>query len=132
MSKISFFVVAAGLLIACMGVWLAATGSYASDFNVEDDSRGYLPAGNRLPSLPGVARGHQHPAEDAELHHKFYSTWMMPSERKQSCCNQRDCYPTEVKNFGGTWFAKRREDGAWIPIPENKLEQNQADPRESP
>lgn len=75
---------------------------------------------------------HQHPPEDAWLHEKFYSKWMMPGVRDVSCCNDKDCYPALVKKFGATWFAKRREDGVWVPLPDNKLEHNQSDPVGSP
>lgn len=78
---------------------------------------------------------HFHPAADADLHTQFYSNWLMPNggnARYQSCCNKKDCYPTSFKEDAGTWFAKRREDGAWMPIPRSKLEHLQNDPRESP
>jgi hypothetical protein len=86
---------------------------------------------------PHLARGqeHSHPREDAELHDKFYSTWMRPNggrERTSSCCNKSDCYPAKVRRRGDQWEFQRREDRAWIPIPDDLIEQNQADPRESP
>lgn len=85
-------------------------------------------------ALPTLAQ-HNHPPQDAQLHEQFYSTWQMPNggqPRANSCCNKADCYPTPMRNVGGTWFAKRREDGRWIAIPDSKLEQNQPDMRESP
>lgn len=78
---------------------------------------------------------HHHPPQDAQLHDRFYSTWYMPNggmPRNSSCCNLKDCYPTTIKKVGDVYFARRREDGAWIPIPTSKIEQNQSDPRESP
>lgn len=63
-----------------------------------------------------------HPPQDMPLHERFYSGWMMPDNPTRSCCNQMDCYPTEAKFEGGRWWAKRREDGAWIMIPESKIE----------
>jgi hypothetical protein len=78
---------------------------------------------------------HFHPPEDAALHHKFYVMWNMPNNgqpREKSCCNKEDCYPTQIKNVGGTYFALRREDQMWVPIPHAKIEHNQSDPRESP
>jgi hypothetical protein len=30
------------------------------------------------------------------LHEKFYSTWYMPDQPTKSCCNNADCYPTEI------------------------------------
>lgn len=85
--------------------------------------------------VPAWGQSHHHPPQDAQLHEQFYSTWLMPNggqKRTSSCCNLQDCYPTQMRNVGGTWFAKRREDGQWIAVPSGKLEQNQSDPRESP
>ena len=83
------------------------------------------------------ARGqeHHHPPQDMEIHRKFYSTWNRPNggePRPYSCCNEHDCYPAAFKNVGGTWFALRREDKRWVVIPDNLMEHNQRDPRESP
>jgi hypothetical protein len=78
---------------------------------------------------------HSHPPQDAELHHTFYVTWNMPNNgepREKSCCNKHDCYPTQIKRVGETYFALRREDQQWVPIPHSKIEHNQPDPRESP
>jgi hypothetical protein len=78
---------------------------------------------------------HEGHAQDLPLHDTFYSTWLMPNghdERKYSCCNEKDCYPTPIQLKDGKYYARRREDGEWIEIPEGKLEQNQDDPRESP
>ncbi len=81
-------------------------------------------------------QGHQHPPQDQAIHERFYSNWMIPndgSRRIHSCCNKQDCYPTRVrKGIGGGWEFERREDGAWIRIPDSLIEQNQSDPRESP
>lgn len=76
------------------------------------------------------ARGqeHQHPPQDVELHEKFYSTWMMPDHPTTSCCNKRDCYPTEARFKDGQWFARRREDGKFIWIPPSKVEINRDSP----
>jgi hypothetical protein len=95
---------------------------------------GYWLAGLLLIATP-VSAQHNHPPQDAQLHEQFYNTWMMPNgglNRSTSCCNMRDCCPTQMRNVAGIWFAKRREDGQWIPVPAWKLEQNQSDPRESP
>ena len=80
------------------------------------------------------AQHHNHPPQDAALHERFYSTWMRPDNPSVTCCNLQDCYPTEFKLVGQTWFAKRREDGQWVPIPEERLEHNRTDrtPAESP
>ena len=72
---------------------------------------------------------HHHPAGlETQLHEKFYSTWYMPDEPTKSCCNKADCYPTEVKFHGGQWYARRREDGTFIPVPWNKVERNRDNP----
>jgi len=88
------------------------------------------------PTYPNTVRqpDHQssHPPQDQELHEKFYQHWFRPVPRTVSCCSMQDCYPTEAKLVGGTWFALRREDRQWIPVPESVLEHNQADPEESP
>jgi hypothetical protein len=62
------------------------------------------------------AEHHNHPPQDATLHEQFYSTWMRPDNPSIYCCNKQDCYPAEFKLVGATWFAKRREDGEWVPI----------------
>jgi hypothetical protein len=49
---------------------------------------------------------HHHRPEDADLHEKFYRTWRMSNE--WSCCDNRDCYPTEVRIVGGDIFAVER------------------------
>lgn len=71
---------------------------------------------------------HSHPSEHAELHHEFYSTWYMPDNPTKSCCNKADCYPTEIRIIGGRIEAKRREDGAWLVIPERKIERHRDNP----
>ena len=62
------------------------------------------------------------------LHEKFYSTWFMPDEPHKSCCNNADCYPTRVQFHDGQWWAMRREDGKYIPIPWKKVEINRNNP----
>jgi hypothetical protein len=74
------------------------------------------------------AQEHHHPPADAQLHEKFYSSWMMPDKPYRSCCNKQDCYPTEVRYRDGFWEAKRREDGRYIRIPWEKVEQNRGNP----
>src|SRR5262245_64965672 len=75
-----------------------------------------------------AAAQHQHPPQDQALHEKFYSTWYMPDNRAKSCCNNADCYPTEVKVAGGNIYARRREDGKYILIPPKKIERNRDNP----
>ena len=73
-----------------------------------------------------VAR--HHPLQDMPLHEKFYSTWHMPDRPNVSCCNDADCYPTEIQYADGNIYAKRREDGKYILIPPEKLERNRDNP----
>jgi hypothetical protein len=74
------------------------------------------------------AHARHHPPEDIPIHEKFYSNWMMPDRPTASCCNNQDCYPTEVRFRDGFWEAKRREDGAYVRIPWQKIEQNRDNP----
>jgi hypothetical protein len=76
----------------------------------------------------GRAALHRHPPQDQPLHEKFYSAWHMPDNPGVSCCNQADCYPTEIKYVDGEIYAKRREDGKYIPIPPQKVERNRDNP----
>ena len=69
-----------------------------------------------------------HPAQDRPLHERFYSTWHMPDNPAFSCCNNADCYPTEIKSVDGKIYAKRREDGKYILIPSQKIERNRDNP----
>jgi hypothetical protein len=71
---------------------------------------------------------HRHPPQDQFLHEKFYSTWRMPDNPAVSCCNDADCYPTEIKYVDGNLYAKRREDGKFIAIPPEKVERNRDNP----
>lgn len=73
-------------------------------------------------AAPAPAQEHHHPPEDEAIHEKFYNKWMMPNNRKISCCHKMDCYPTEAKKQGENWLAKRREDGKWLRVPNDKVE----------
>ncbi|MBV8819188.1 MAG: hypothetical protein JO022_12575 [Acidobacteriaceae bacterium] len=75
----------------------------------------------------GEAERH-HPSRDMALHEKFYSTWRMPDNPALSCCNNADCYPTDIKYVDGSIYAKRREDGKYILIPPQKVEHNRDNP----
>lgn len=75
-----------------------------------------------------IAQSHQHPPQDAQLHERFYSTWMMPDNPSVSCCHERDCYPTEARHDAQGWLAKRREDGKWLRVPAEKVETNRDNP----
>ncbi len=74
------------------------------------------------------AQEHRHPEQDAEIHKRFYNTWMMPDKPTMSCCHERDCYPTEARKIGNRWEARRREDGQWLVIPPEKIEHNRDNP----
>jgi hypothetical protein len=69
-----------------------------------------------------------HPSQDQPLHEKFYSTWHMPDNPALSCCNNADCYPTDIRYVDGRIYAKRREDGRYILIPREKVERNSDNP----
>jgi hypothetical protein len=71
---------------------------------------------------------HSHPLEDAALHEMFYSSWMMPDHPNVSCCNKQDCYPTEARYRDGFWEARRREDGGYVRVPWEKVEQRRDNP----
>jgi len=75
----------------------------------------------------GHAERH-HPPQDQALHEKFYSTWRMPDNPAVSCCNNADCYPTDIKYIDGRLYAKRREDGKFIFVPPQKVERNRDNP----
>jgi hypothetical protein len=69
-----------------------------------------------------------HPPGDMALHERFYSTWHMPDNPALSCCNNADCYPTDVRYVDGRIYAKRREDGKYILIPPQKVEHSRDNP----
>lgn len=75
-----------------------------------------------------LSGAHRHPPQDVPLHEKFYSTWFMPSNPTQSCCNKADCYPTEIRYTAGVLFARRREDGKWLRVPAEKIERHRDNP----
>lgn len=81
-----------------------------------------------LYSVKVQAQEHHHPPQDRAIHEKFYSNWMMPDNRTVSCCHERDCYPTEARKIGPRWEAKRREDGQWLVVPEEKIERDRDNP----
>jgi hypothetical protein len=81
-----------------------------------------------VPAKLSAQEHRHHPPQDMPLHEKFYSTWFMPDEPHKSCCNKADCYPTQVQFHDGKWWAMRREDGKYIPIPWKKVEINRNNP----
>lgn len=97
-------------LLACLlALVLAAHGAFAQDGG------------------PRQAE-HRHPPQDQALHEKFYSRWHMPDNPSMSCCNNADCYPTDVKYVDGRIYARRREDGKYILVPPEKVERNSDNP----
>ena len=69
-----------------------------------------------------------HPSQDEVLHEKFYSAWHRPDNPTLSCCNNSDCYSTEIQYVDGKLYARRREDGKYILIPSQKIERNRDNP----
>ena len=90
-----------------------------------------IPAPAQEALLPKDEPGHgdrHHPPQDQALHERFYSTWHMPDNPTVSCCNNADCYPTDIKYVDGRLYAKRREDGKFILVPPQKVERNRDNP----
>ena len=73
---------------------------------------------------------HKHRPQDLELHHKFYKTWMMPSNRSVSCCHDQDCQPAEARKLSnGQWEARQEGDtGEFTPVPPDKVEYDRDTP----
>ena len=86
-------------------------------------------------SFPVAAQEtHHHEGMTPEVD-KFYSVWLQPNNghaRYMGCCNRLDCYPTEAKMIRGHWWFMHRETLRWMPVPDDKVEHLQGDPRESP
>jgi hypothetical protein len=59
---------------------------------------------------------------------RFYSTWFRPDLPDKSCCNKNDCYPTKAIFKDGQWWALRRDDDKYLPIPWEKVERNRDSP----
>lgn len=76
----------------------------------------------------GQGAHRHHLPQDLLLHEKFYSGWHMPDNPALSCCNNADCYPTEIQYADGRIYARRREDGKYILIPSQKVERNRDNP----
>lgn len=99
----------------------------------------FIVIGLLLSSVFGVrGQEHEHPPEHMPLHDRFYSTWMKPGARNESCCNKQDCFPTVVR-IRGTFCEAYRPLGfgtgnvsEWVKFDCQKLEENQPDGREAP
>jgi hypothetical protein len=87
-----------------------------------------IPAPAQEAFLPDGHAERHHPPQDQALHERFYSTWRMPDNPAVSCCNDADCYPTDIKYIDGRLYAKRREDGKFIFVPPQKVERNRDNP----
>lgn len=74
------------------------------------------------------AQEHKHPPQDAGIHHQFYSTWMMPSNRSVSCCHDEDCFPSQSKMVDGAWYARKTDDEEWTKIPSERIERDRDSP----
>ena len=81
-----------------------------------------------LMAIPAVAQQHHHPPEHAEIHTLFYQNWMRPDDRRLSCCNLKDCEPTQARRINGTWFVLRSADQKWLPVPANRIETERDSP----
>lgn len=73
------------------------------------------------------AEGH-HPPQDIPLHERFYSTWMMPDNRSQSCCHNEDCSPAESRFENGHWIARKAGREDWLMVPDGKIERERDSP----
>jgi len=81
-----------------------------------------------LYNSPVLAEEHQHPARDQAIHERFYSTWMKPDNRAESCCRNTDCAPSESKFENGHWLARKLGELNWLKIPDQKIEQDRDSP----
>ena len=77
---------------------------------------------------PLLGQEHRHPPQDAGIHHKFYSTWMMPSNRAVSCCHDEDCFPAQAKYDGENWYARKDDSEEWIKVPRERIEKDRDSP----
>jgi hypothetical protein len=74
---------------------------------------------------------HNHPREHAQLHDQFYHSLIrpdVPNAAPGSCCGGMDCYPTQAEYRGGQWWALRREDKEWIPVPNERVIRDEISP----
>lgn len=77
---------------------------------------------------PAMGQEHKHPPQDADIHNRFYKTWMMPDNRAVSCCHDEDCFPSQSKMVNGAWYARKTDDEEWVKIPASKIEQDRDSP----
>ena len=84
--------------------------------------------GGQSPVMDKAARNSPPSAKDQPCMRSSISKWHMPDNPSVSCCNEADCYPTEIKYVDGKIYAKRREDGKYISVPPEKVERNRDNP----
>lgn len=77
----------------------------------------------RVEDVQSQAARH-HPRQDQLLHEVFYSKWHLPDNPFASCCNDADCYPTEIKFVDGNIHAERQGDVNYISVPPERVERN--------
>ena len=106
-------------LLCQLMIWICLYGLFAVPGQAQETGR---------EASQGQGAMRHHPPQDQSLHERFYSKWHMPDNPVVSCCNEADCYPTEIKYIHGEIYAKRREDGKYIAIPPQKVERNRDNP----
>lgn len=85
-----------------------------------------------------LAQEHHHPQQDAQVHNNFYLSWNRPNHRRPdgtrmaSCCSMQDCFPSELKHERGFWWTRTKDGRSVVIVPEDILEHNQPDARDSP
>lgn len=74
--------------------------------------------------------GAGHRPEDMAIHKQFYNTWMMPKDRRASCCHQMDCAPAEAYRANGHWMARKVGDDTqpFLEVPQNAEEHERSNP----
>ena len=82
-----------------------------------------------LVAMVSCARAQEHkghPPQDMEIHKRFYSQWMMPSNRSVSCCHNEDCAPAEVRYKDGKTYARQVEGSGeihdFVEVPKSAIE----------
>lgn len=95
-----------------------------------------LPAAFWAAFLCAASAQHVHPDEtitDPKVA-EFYDSWMIAPQRTSSCCSRKDCYAAQVRKRGGHWEYLHKWSHTWMPLPDEKIEQNltSVTPRETP
>ena len=62
----------------------------------------------------------------------FYKSWQRMPDRRMSCCSDQDCHAVDIKRENGKYFFFDKTQLLWREIPEDRIESNASDPRESP